>query len=700
MRDKIKKLFIEVILIIVQTFVTVFIVEVFYRNEISEAVQFLGDSTRRFFYNFILVFLLFSGLKIFNRKLFIVISFIVTIPLLILGFGSNIKQEIRGEPIIPTDLLLGNEARNMLDFFSASLLIWLIVIAVVGLLSIGYLVFKVPNEKNRKAYQLYIPGIILVLFGLFVYFESNNQESLLKRDLMIENFPLDPQLTYKQNGVIAGFFMNLDALRSIEPSNYSEETINNLLKEIPNIEYSDQDEKPDIIVIMNEAFWDPTVLDGVNFNSDPLPFFRELSNDHTSGSLLVPVFGGQTVNTEFEALTGMSTQILPYGSIPYISYITRPVSSLPSILKSEGYENTMIHTYHNWFYQRNEVMGYLGFDQFVPIEFIENPILTPTFYKDKTITDEILKKIKQDSGGPNFIFAVTTQNHGPYPAADEDKLENASISVELAGKEKFTETAENQLEYYSDNLVEIDLEIRRLVEVLEKRDKKTILVFFGDHLPLLGDNYQVYREAGYYNDDGSLEEYMRMHTTPFFIWDNFSQKNEKLTISSTMLAPLVLERAELEGNPLTSFLLDQYQQNEISIIPKKEYWDDVNLNYKTMQNYELLQYDLLLGDMYGLKDSQTISSNKNYRLGYDNPKISKVVKQQVNGEKALLITGDYFTGVSNVFVNGEKVNKISTTVNEIIIPYVDSEDALKIQIKIHDSKENMLAESNVYEYKN
>ena len=84
------------------------------------------------------------------------------------------------------------------------------------------------------------------------------------------------------------------------------------------------DEKPDIIVVMSESFWDPTKLPGVNITPDPIPTVRSIR----SGSMFSPEFGGMTANIEFEALTGFSNAFLPYGSIPYQQYVRHadPVS--------------------------------------------------------------------------------------------------------------------------------------------------------------------------------------------------------------------------------------------------------------------------------------------------------------------------------------------------------------------------------------
>lgn len=84
------------------------------------------------------------------------------------------------------------------------------------------------------------------------------------------------------------------------------------------------EKKPNIIVIMDEAFSDPAVLADFQTNEDYMPFMHSMMDgaDNTvSGWLNVSVLGGNTANTEFEYLTGNTMAFLPTGSIPYQQYI-------------------------------------------------------------------------------------------------------------------------------------------------------------------------------------------------------------------------------------------------------------------------------------------------------------------------------------------------------------------------------------------
>ena len=53
------------------------------------------------------------------------------------------------------------------------------------------------------------------------------------------------------------------------------------------------------------------LIDGIKLLKDPIPNFRNLYENFSSGLVKVPTFGGGTVRSEFEMLTGLSIRIFP-----------------------------------------------------------------------------------------------------------------------------------------------------------------------------------------------------------------------------------------------------------------------------------------------------------------------------------------------------------------------------------------------------
>ncbi|MFR7893862.1 MAG: sulfatase-like hydrolase/transferase [Dysosmobacter sp.] len=52
------------------------------------------------------------------------------------------------------------------------------------------------------------------------------------------------------------------------------------------------------------------------------------------------------------------------------------------------------------------------------------------------------------------------------------------------------------LEVYTEGVRDADAMLGRLVDLLRRAEEPVVLVFFGDHLPYLGDNQKGYAELG------------------------------------------------------------------------------------------------------------------------------------------------------------------------------------------------------------
>ncbi len=149
------------------------------------------------------------------------------------------------------------------------------------------------------------------------------------------------QQNYGENGISLAFTMNVRNSIVPKPSGYSELSIANMAEGLNELvgaskASASNDKKPNVIFIMNEAFWDPTLLPGVKFNKDPLPTVHRLQKKTTSGYLLSPQFGGGTSNVEFEVLTGQSMSNLPAGPYHTSSISENRFRAWPAISKTRA----------------------------------------------------------------------------------------------------------------------------------------------------------------------------------------------------------------------------------------------------------------------------------------------------------------------------------------------------------------------------
>ena len=185
-----------------------------------------------------------------------------------------------------------------------------------------------------------------------------------------------------------------------------------------------------------ESFFDPTLVNYLNISEDPIPTFRKLMKEYSSGYYKVPSVGAGTANTEFESITGMSMHYFGPGEYPYKSILRETTcESAPYVLKNLGYTTHAVHNNEANFYGRRSIFPNLGFDTFTSEEYMarENEKNPNGWVKDEVLTDEILKCL-DSTEGPDYVYTISVQGHGAYP--DEQILEDPEITVSGAPTEE------------------------------------------------------------------------------------------------------------------------------------------------------------------------------------------------------------------------------------------------------------------------
>ncbi|HEX7814232.1 LTA synthase family protein [Dyella sp.] len=297
-----------------------------------------------------------------------------------------------------------------------------------------------------------------------------------------------------------------------------------------------QGEQPDIVVIQSESFFDPSIVKGYE-NSDLTPNLHRLAAEGSSGPLHVPTFGGGTIRTEFEVLTGLSLRYFNSMQFPYLQMSNKVVPSMVRTLRSHGYETVAIHGNDPTFWNRNTAFQAIGFDRFVSqSSFPKNAPMDGKYMADSAMTDEIIHQLK-DSGPPQFLFAISIEAHGPYDVNPADIAERDTITVPdgIDGKTR-TET-----QNYLYHIRHADQELGRLADTLAKRDRPTLLLFYGDHLPGLTD---MYRKAGFVDGKDMLSQ----AGTWLLVNPRNPGKPERQDMASWMLPGKLLERAGIHDD--------------------------------------------------------------------------------------------------------------------------------------------------------
>lgn len=211
----------------------------------------------------------------------------------------------------------------------------------------------------------------------------------------------------------------------------------------------------------------------------------------------------------------------------------------------------------------------------------------------KGIVDELNKREQ-----PTFIHAVTMQNHFPYTPNmfGENKIEISGLTEEASKAE---------LEAYTEGVRLSDEALQYLIEQLDDLDRPTLLVFFGDHLPMLGTNKSIYKEAGYIENEETVRERLIMSETPLLMYANFDLPNDNLgLVSPIYFSSLVFDYAGLKQSPFYQFLSEMHKEipvlrEELKVNKDGEEITDLTKKQKEMlEQYKMIQYDLLAGKQY------------------------------------------------------------------------------------------------------
>ncbi|WP_141557883.1 LTA synthase family protein [Bacillus cereus] len=532
---------------------------------------------------------------------------ITSVVLLVFAMVNYFKIMFRGDPFYPSDFTQIAHMDSVIPMVMESFSFWNMFLVIVG---IGLLICVVMYIRK------YIPvikshiiiRIILVCGSAFMVYAYSNYPNTFMNNLFqkggVDIRAWNQAMNYKVNGFVIGFLSNLDTTVIEEPQGYSKENMQRIAKDIEktyggNIGAQKKVEKPNIVFIMSEAFWDPTKLTNLSFSEDPVPNLHHYMENFPGGQTISPTFGGNTANTEFEALTSYSMSLLMPGSIPYQQAIPsqKEVPSIASELKKQGYYASAIHAFNRSFYKRDDVYKTLGFDNFNAEDTMENKEVVGDNISDLSMSKEIVDELNKRKQ-PTFIHAVTMQNHFPYTPNmfGENKIEISGLTEE---------ESEAELEAYTEGVRLSDEALQYLVEQLDDLERPTLVVFFGDHLPLLGTNKSIYKEAGYIENEETVSERLAMAETPLLMYANFDLPNDNLgLVSPIYFSNLVFDYAGLNKSPYYQFLSEMHKEipvlrDELKVNKNGEEIKDLTKKQKEMlEQYKMIQYDLLAGKQY------------------------------------------------------------------------------------------------------
>lgn len=636
--------------------ILVYIIESFGRHSIFGGLQFLIHTPFRYLMNALLVMTPFTVFFLIRKRSIGMV--LVSFAWLAIGITNGLVLVFRVTPFSTIDFRLVDAALGVINNY---LEIWQMIllgaVAIVAIAAMIILIWKIKKYNGKIHYVR--NGLLIIAYWLIMYFGF---KTLVHAGVFATVLP---NLTYAYNDYGVCYCFTVTGMRNgiRQPIDYTEAKINDIMegvnKKFKSEKKGKEIKKPNVIFLQLESFFDITKVKNYYFNDDPLPFFTYLKNSYSSGYLTVPAFGAGTANTEFEVMTGMKLSFFSPGEYPYKTILKkRTCESVPFDLKRIGYSAHAIHNNTATFYGRSKVFTNLGYDSFSTIETMDSRDTTAIGWsKDRILTNEIMD-VLQSTDTPDYIYTISVQGHGDY-YKDAAQADDPEIVVNnVSGKEQA-----DAVNYYVEQIGEMDTFLKTLCQRLEDFDEDTILVLYGDHLPGLG-----FSDSDLVNGDVFQTEYV--------IWSNFGLKEKDKDLHAYQLAAEVLNRVGIHEGTIT-----RYHQRYKG---KKHY----------LSNLRQLQYDLLYGEQYAFKGENPFLQT-DIIFGVKNVSIGSMIP----GEETTMLYGSGFTQYSHAFVNGEEVDVefVSNSALRILVP-VETGDTVLVEQQTVKGK--VLQRSNELTYPN
>lgn len=590
----------QIIFVFLLSLICVFYVSVIQYNGIGRAIIWINTYFIEFLrgLTFILLIILLLKTLIGYR----IAYYITSISLICIAIINYYKLQYRGTPIFPWDFTLIKDLTSIASDLKLHIPQSFIVVFIIYLVSI----FAI-HKFNVKYHCINckVKSMLFIMFAVLLLFYYKTS---FLNGKVINTYEAD--VYYKENGLITAFIDNTQFLyKAKAPDNYDKEKVIEIVDELTDslkVKSNKINIKPNIIMIMSESFWDITRINNIQFYDEVFPTINYLKNSAISGEILTNVFGGGTVNTEFEALTGFSTAFLPLDRTPYLDNIRKGFFSIPNFLKSLGYDTQAIHPYNAQNYNRSSAYPLIGFDEFLSInDFDEDAERVRDFISDNELTQKIINQYeehKKESSNPWFNFTVTMQNHGGYMYS---KLNN---ETEISFTLKNNETLDmGSTKDFVAGLHASDEALNKLINYFKSISEPTIIIFFGDHMtdPIENNKKSLFELTGFLDGLNTDEKFYEEHLTPIVAWSNYKEiKLNMGTIGANYIFPYIVQIFDLESNKYFEYLNKTREK-----IPA--YTSGIVVNQdgsisnpiqgeqtRALYIQELLQYDYIFGKGY------------------------------------------------------------------------------------------------------
>lgn len=375
--------------------------------------------------------------------------------------ASNAKFVMLGEPLVFSDLALIGAVFKHPQFYLSAVKLWQkIAVIVAGIALFGTIIYFFHPRWDGRIWGVAIAAFALIALQLYGH-------HLLRTGAV---HPLKFEQDVEQLGLWPSLFLYWRAWRDLPDPAPWEIGDRTTPANAPRL----------IIAVQCESFADPAEIFAhlgpeAQLKLPALASAREQAAFH--GKLLVSGFGAYTMRTEYGLLFGRSEAECGYRRFdPLLTAKGEPSYALPAKLKScdTAWNCAFLHPHDMRFYGRNEIMPSASFDQLVGEEHFTPPAPHEGRYvTDAAMAEQLICRAKDGSDNPQFLYAVTIENHGPW---QDDPLKHVGTDSAPTLVESY-----NQLVQRSDAML-ATLQ-RHMAEITAEKSVPGLLIFFGDHRP-------------------------------------------------------------------------------------------------------------------------------------------------------------------------------------------------------------------------
>ncbi len=297
---------------------------------------------------------------------------------------------------------------------------------------------------------------------------------------------------------------------------------------------------PDIILILNESFYDLSLITDLNADSDYLQSLRR--EDVYTGYAVVPAYGGGTNSSEYELLTSNSMALLP-GVTPFNILDLTDANSIVSHLSALGYDTLGCHSESAANYYRSRGYPALGFDTIYFDEAFQNKSYYGDRYyeSDESLYANLNRWYEEMSDAPRFLYLLTIQNHGSW---DHNSPEADTVHADTDYGEY-----DDEVDEYLTAISQSDAAFKQLTEYYAAVDRPVIICMVGDHCPNFADQIA----------DSPVDAELLYRSTPLLIWANYNLGLESKnlgTMSLNFVVPTLLELGGVSLSPYYQTMLE------------------------------------------------------------------------------------------------------------------------------------------------